>query len=192
MGAINTIRLMSYSKQRPLFTAAEAKRAGISYRQLAQDDERGVIERVAGGLYRNLVVPPDDMHDELALAALTIPEGIICMISALDLYELTDEIPREHWIAIPHSRRARKHPNLRSVRMRNTTLGKTTTKLGRYTVPIFDRERCIVDAFRYLSPEIAIKALQMYLRSGPDLRTLQHYAKRLRVNLQPYILALTT
>jgi len=32
-------------------------------------------------------------------------------------------------------------------------------------VQIVDRERCIVDAFRYLSQEIAIKALQKYFQT---------------------------
>ena len=48
--------------------------------------------------------------------------------------------------------------------MRNMSLGLTTVKMGKYKVKIFDRERTIVDAFRYLSDEIAIKALQAYLK----------------------------
>ena len=75
-------------------------------------------------------------------------------------------------------------------------LGVKMIKKGKYKVKIFDRERSVVDAFRYLSREIAIKALQAYLKSSqnhkPDLPKLSKYAKALRVDINHYILALTT
>ena len=82
------------------------------------------------------------------------------------------------------------------VRMRNMSLGLTNVKMGKYEMKIFDRERTIVDSFRYLSDEIAIKALQSYLKpySGQkvDLPKLSIYAKALRINISKYIAALTT
>jgi len=60
---------------------------------------------------------------------------------------------------------------------------------------IFDRERSIIDAFRYLDKEIALKALQAYLKTTkenkPDFKKLRKYAKTLRVDLTPYIMAFT-
>lgn len=114
------------------------------------------------------------------MRAFTTPNAVISLISALDFYSLTDQILREHWLAIPHSQKVPVRDRIRAVRMRNTTLGRTTVQIGEYELAIFDRERCIVDAFRYLSPEIAIKALQAYLQAKdhkPDLRKLQEYAK---------------
>ena len=37
-----------------------------------------------------------------------IPNGVACLISALDIYDMTNEIPRAHWIAIPHATTAPK------------------------------------------------------------------------------------
>lgn len=102
---------------------------------------------------------------------------------------------RESWIAVPHRQRATRRRHIRVIRMRNLELGVMQMKLGEYSVRIFDRESCIVDAFRYLDSEIAIKVLKRYLQGGeykPDLKKLQSYAKALRVNLIPYILAYTT
>lgn len=80
--------------------------------------------------------------------------------------------------------------------MRNMSLGLRTVKMGKYKVKIFDRERTIVDSFRYLSDEIAIKALQAYLKPSDkqkvDLPKLSRYAKILRININSYIMALTT
>ncbi|MGL4348711.1 MAG: hypothetical protein ACRCSV_04570 [Chlamydiales bacterium] len=73
-------------------------------------------------------------------------------------------------------------------------LGKTTIHLGGIQVPIFDRERTIIDAFRLLSRETAIKALKIALYSKGtnriDLRKLQSYAKILRYNIDPYLTTL--
>jgi hypothetical protein len=103
---------------------------------------------------------------------------------------------REYWIAIPNTDKSPKRPHSRIVRMRNMSLGLTTVKMGKYEAKIFDRERTIVDSFRYLSDEIAIKALQVYLQLSGEKKAdppkLSRYAKALRVNINKYILALTT
>jgi predicted transcriptional regulator of viral defense system len=131
----------------------------------------------------------------LALVASSISESVICLISALVIYDLTDQVMREIWLAVPHKSHPPKRPNTRIVRMRNIDLGRTSISLGEYRVQIFDRERCIIDAFRYLSKEIAIKALQRYFQgkaAKPDPKKLGAYAKKLRVNITPYILSCTT
>ena len=75
-------------------------------------------------------------------------------------------------------------------------LGKTVYDFGDFKLPIFDRERTIIDAFRLLDKEVAIKALRMGLRKKGearlDLEKLKVYAKILRVKIEPYILAETT
>ena len=109
---------------------------------------------------------------------------------------MTDQIMREFWIAVPHAFKSPQRPNTRIIRMRNISLGQTEMRIGKYTLKIFDRERTVIDAFRYLSKEIAIKALKSYLRSTkqtkPDMKKLLAYAKELRVTIEPYILTLTT
>ena len=133
--------------------------------------------------------------EDLVLTAASVPNGVVCLSSALYLYEMTDQILREYWIAVPNADKSPKRPHTRIVRMRNMTLGTTTLQLGAHTLKIFDRERTVVDAFRFLSDEIAIKALQAYLAGHthkPDLAKLSAYAKTMKVNLSPYLMALTT
>lgn len=183
--------------KKPAFTTAEALDLNIPRNALAYFEKSGVIERVAKGIYRdpNYESEAEITQEDLALTAYTSKNAVICLISALNFYNMTDQIPREHWLAIPHTQRAPARHLVRAVRMRNMELGRITVKIGEYELAIFDRERCIVDAFRYLSPEIAIKSLQAYLQSKehkPNLSKLQEYAKKLRVNLKPYILSLTT
>lgn len=184
--------------KKAIFSASDARKLGIPSRLLSYYCQKGVLQRISRGIYRVVEVSTgiDWNLEDLVLTAASIPHGVICLISALYYYNLTDQIMREYWVAIPNADRSPKRPHIRVVRMRNITLGKVRVKIGKYEVSIFDRERTIVDAFRYLSHEIAIKALQAYLKSSkdhkPDLVKLAKYAKILRINITSYIIALTT
>jgi len=181
--------------KKPVFTSKEGRKAGIPPRMLAYFCSKGWIERMSKGIYRikSFELDKDFEWEDLALTAMSVPKGVICLISALCYYNLSNEIMRENWIAIPHSSTAPKRENIHVIRMRNIKLGKTEVKIGDYDLNIFDRERTIVDAFRYLDKEIALKALQAYLKNSrgfkPDIKKLLKYAKVLRVDLTPYIMA---
>lgn len=184
--------------KRVVFTAEEAREAGVPPRMLAHFCKKGLIERISRGVYRGVAaeVGIDFRWEDLALVAMSIPNGVICLVSALCYYGLTDQIMREFWIAVPHASKSPKRPKARIVRMRNMELGQTEITVETIHLKIFDRERTVVDAFRHLDQEIALKALQEYLRqrepSKPNLDKLLKYAKTLRVNIYPYIMALTT
>lgn len=180
-----------------VFSSAEGREAGIPPRMLAYFCQKGLIEKISRGIYK---VKDIDFHlafewEDLAITALSIPSGVICLISALCYYGLTDEIMREFWIAIPHATTSPSRKNAHIVRMRNISFGQTTIKIGCRKIKIFDRERTIVDSFRYLDKETALKALQAYLKTStskkPNINKLLKYAKKLRVNLIPYISAFT-
>lgn len=179
----------------PAFTATQAVQAGIPRHALAYFQKIGMLEHVGRGVYRDSSYESDSdpLLEGLAIASSNVPDCAICLISALSYYELTDEIPREYWLAIPHKRRAPNRRGVRAVRMRNMETGLSSICVEGQTMAIFDRERCIIDAFRYLSPEIAIKALQRYLNDKerkPNLNKLKDYAQQLRVNIKPYLLSL--
>lgn len=184
-------------EKKGIFSSAEGEKMGIPPRMLVYFCQKSHIERVSRGFYR--VKDPEFGSDfeweDLAITVLSIPKGVICLISALCYYELTDEIMREFWIAVPHSTSAPNRENTRITRMRNTTLGQGSVKIGNQKIKIFNRERTIVDAFRYLDKETSLKALQRYLNTQgenkPDIDKLLKYAKRLRVDLKPYISAFT-
>lgn len=183
---------------KPVFSAAEARRAGIHPSRLSYYVKTNRIERIGHGVYRGIdsSVEADFQWEDLIVIAKSIPRGVVCLISALALYELTDAIPREHWIAVPHATTAPKRENTHIVRMRDMNTGKTVYTIGQETVSIFDRERTIVDAFRYLSKEIAIKALKMAVsgrsKKKLDIKKLQQYAKQFGLNIDSYILTVTT
>ena len=183
--------------KRPSFTSREASALGISASLLAYYAKIGMIERVSHGVYRNPKIEssaPFEWQDLLETAQ-SIPEGTICLISALSYYGLTQEIQRQYWIAIPHEGGLIKRPKTKIIRTRNFKLGRVPLKLGEYKTFIYDKERCVVDAFKKLSKESAMYSLKSYLKRTdehkPDLSKFARYARELRVDVQPYIEALT-
>lgn len=180
------------------FTSKEARALGVSSEVLAHYVKTGKLKRISRGLYRKAGhedLSPTQWGDLLEAISI-ISGGVVCLISALALYNLTEELPRQHWIGIRHGTSARSTRQIKIVRFRNLELGKTEIDLEGATIPIFDRERTIVDAFRLLSREVAIKALKAALAKGGknrlDLVKLEAYAKKLRFNIAPYLLSVTT
>lgn len=196
IGSKYSSALKALSKK-AVFSSAEGRKAGIPPRMLAYFCTKGQIERVSKGKYKisNLDFESEFEWEDLAITVLSVPNGVICLISALCYYGLTDEIMREFWIAIPHATTSPARANARIVRMRNLSFGQTTIKIGSQKLKIFNRERTIVDSFRYLDKETALKALQAYLKPGkdrkPNIDKLLRYAKKFRIDLTPYISAFT-
>ena len=197
MKQIKEFNKLSPLLQKPLFRSSEARNAGVSSSLLNYYVKKNLIVRLDRGVYKgsDTVLDVDFRYEDLVLTVKSIPEGIVCLVSALDIYDLTDEIPRRHSIAVPNTMRAPVRNNVRILRMRNTTLGLTEINIGSEKVRIFDRERTLVDSFRYLGMETAIKALKTAIsKKGEekiDLKTLREYAARLRVNIDPYLIAIT-
>lgn len=164
--------------KKAVFSSAEGREAGIPSRMLAYFCSKGQIQRVNKGVYKinNLDFDSEFEWEGLAITALSIPNGVICLISALCYYGLTDEIMREFWIALPHATTSPPRANAHIVRMRNISFGQTTIKIGSQKLKIFDRERTILDSFRSLEKETALKALQAYIKTckerTPDLDKL--------------------
>lgn len=181
----------------PSFTSEDARLCGVSSSTLAYYVKKNQLTRVGHGVYRGAYVTLADYFrwDDLIEAMQRVKEGVICLTSALSLYGLTEEMPSQHWIAIRNETLHRAMANTRVVRMRNLTLGTTTINIGKIALPIFDRERTIVDAFRYLGRETALKALKIALtKKGDekiDIEKIRKYAKILRIKIDPFLIAMT-
>lgn len=192
--ALNKLKPLLHASS---FTSEEARLRGVSSSTLAYYVKQHELTRIGHGIYRgaNAPVADDFRWEDLIEAMQRVKEGVICLTSALSLYHLTEKMPSQHWIAIRNETVHRAMPSTKVVRMRNLTLGKTSIKVGNVTLPIFDRERTIVDAFRYLGRETALKALKIALtKRGSEkvaIEKIRQYAKKLRIKIEPFLIAMT-
>jgi predicted transcriptional regulator of viral defense system len=183
--------------RKPSFTASEARALGVSASLLSYYVRTGAIERLSHGVYQGAETDRKEIPfewEDLVATAESIPNSKVCLISALAIYELTDEIPRQNWIAIPHEQFPPRRPKTKIIRMRDMRTGSSRLKLGKVSIKIFDKERTVVDAFRFLAPETAIKALKVYLsgkHGKPDLVKLRRYSLKLKAPIEKYVEAFT-
>ena len=192
------LQLLTPLLNQPSFTSKEAKTLGVPAAVLSYYMKAGKLKRIRRGVYQAIDYQNSEAFRWVDLIEVvhSINSGVVCLISALAVYDLTEEIPRQHWIGIRHGTSARSSRQIKIVRFRDLDLGKIEIELEGARIPIFDRERTIIDAFRLLSRETAIKALKSAVAQGGknriDLIKLEAYAKKLQVDISPYLMSITT
>ena len=178
---------------------SEAPRLGIAPRTLYAMRDAGVIEPLARGLYR-LADLPHLSNPDLVIVAHKIPQGVVCLVSALAYHELTTQIPHAVDIALQSgSRRPRlTFPPLRVFWFSEGAWseGIEMHQLDGTPVRIYGAEKSVADTFKFrrkLGLDLAIEALKTYhTRPGFDVNSLLHYARVCRVEqvISPYLEAL--
>ncbi len=162
--------------------------AGLKSHDVFMLCKQGYIERIRHGFYQ--LAKNKSITEEQLLSAL-LPQGIVCVESALFHYGYNDFAPREWSIAIPRTM-ARTAKNLREVSMkayyiqkRFIELGKTVDDFNGVQLYVYDRERTICDCFKYrskLDNEMFNKAVNAYIADEKkNLGNLSKYAKEMRL-----------
>jgi predicted transcriptional regulator of viral defense system len=133
------------------FTYSEARRSGLSERQLYRLRDEGAIEAVSRGLFRRTDV--DALADiDLLGIARRAPLATLCLTSALARHGLTDEIPTTIDVAVPRGtyRPAVPAPVTWHLFDPDTfEIGRTTLPLDEQTsIGLYDEQRSIIDAAR--------------------------------------------
>jgi predicted transcriptional regulator of viral defense system len=174
---------------------------GIGPETLARLVREEAVVRPARGLYQLADARVEAAHS-LAEAAVLVPKGVICLISALQYHELTLQMPAAVWMAIERTAWRPKidYPRIRFVRFTGPALkdGVERHVIEGVAVPITNPARSIVDCFRYrgkVGLDVAMEGLREGLRRGrcaPD--ELWHHARTARVwsVMRPYVAAMVS
>ena len=165
----------------------EIRSKGIHHKYLRQLTEEGFVIKIKHGLYSLAEI---DSYAVLQEALLTVPDGIICMGTALSYYELTTWDPPETHIAIQRERKVilPEYPPIKLYHITENilTLGRTEVKMNTgKKIAIYDRERAICDAVRFrnkIGMDIMKESLKEYMkRKQKNLNKLHIYAQKLRI-----------
>jgi len=129
----------------------------------------GAVEQIGRGLY---TLPETDLGEKQTLieAALMVPRGIICLLSALRFHGLTTQNPREVWMAVGHKARS---PAGGDVPMRVVRLSGRSLMAGvrehrvpgapAVTLRVYDPAKTVADCFKFrhlVGHDVALEALR--------------------------------
>jgi predicted transcriptional regulator of viral defense system len=152
------------------FTYSEARKGGLSERQLYRLRDDGVVEVVGRGLFRRTDANTLADVDLLGIARRA-PLATLCLTSALARHGLTDEIPATIDVAVPRGtyRPAVRAPVTWHLFSPDTfEIGRTTVPLDEQTsIGLYDAPRSIIDAARLRhreGSELVYGALRRWLR----------------------------
>ena len=188
-----------FEKHGGILRTAEALRAGIHPHTLYAMRDAGTLERISWGVYRLAERPPLGNPD-LVTVAKRVPNGVICLISALAFHDLTTQIPHEVHLALPRGAEEPRldFPPIRTFRFtgKSFTEGIEIHRLDGVPVRIYSPEKTLADCFKFrnkIGLDTVIEALRFYReRRKIKVEELMRLASVCRVQkvIRPYIEAL--
>jgi hypothetical protein len=155
----------------------------------------GKLVKIRPGLYR-LARLEGHLHQDLIDVCAAVPDGVICLVSALAYHGLTTTMPKEVWVAIPRNAYA---PVMtlpcRFIRMGDGIhqAGAEAMHVGRQgALRIYGKAVSVCQALHYrerIGLDLALEALRTYLRQGGSVRALAEWAEvcRIRKTLTTYL-----
>lgn len=154
-----------------LVRRADLEDLGLSKYRLYELVRTGVFEQIAPGFYARSGAL-DDTTASWASIASRKPTATVCLLSALSLHDLTDEIPRAGDIALPRGERPL---STRFAPVHWHSFDRATFDIGReqhqlvdgIAIGLYSPERTIADVFRLrheIGVDLANEALKRWLR----------------------------
>lgn len=139
---------------------------GLPGAYLGRLAQERLVERVGRGLYRSRSVEITEQHT-LAEVCRRVPQGVVCLLSALRFHNLTTQSPAEVWLALSNTARVPKTDllPLRVVRFSAMALSSGIEEHLVEGVPVrvYDPAKTAVDCFKYrnkIGLEVALEALR--------------------------------
>jgi len=173
---------------------------GIWRANLRDYVEQGVLTRVGRGLYTLVGVEAGENHS-LAEVGKRVPQGTVCLLSALRFHELTTQQPHETWLALDGRARSPKADSLalRIVRFTGSALseGREEHVIEGVPVKIYNPAKTVADCFKFrnkIGLDVALEALRETWRARRcGMSELMRYARVCRVAnvMRPYLESLT-
>lgn len=200
MAATPRQQVLKLARRERILRAKDLDAIGVPRVYLTRLTAEGVLERRGRGLYA--LASRDASEQETLLEAVKlVPDGVVCLLSALRLHGLTTQHSHEVWLALPkgHWRPTRRYPPIKVVCMSGAALeqGVQERKVDGVTVRVFSPAKTVVDCFRFrnkIGLDVAIEALREARRAkAASMDEITLLARQLRLEriMQPYMESLT-
>lgn len=170
MGSTKKDQILTMFKKTPVLRARDVEGAGIARTYLARLVEEGLLDRTGRGMYAMANDEPSERRT-LVEATRRVPEGVVCLLSALQFHGLTTQAPFEVWLAIDRRASLPKSdsPPLRVVRFsgQSLTYGVQKCSIEGVEVRVYSPAKTVADCFKFrnkIGIDVAIEALRDCLR----------------------------
>lgn len=173
---------------------------GVPREYLSRLCDEGLLEHPSRGIYVLANAKPTE-HQSLIEACKRIPQGVVCLLSALQYHGLTTQIPHEVWLAIGSKawQPTIDYPSLRITRYSSATLhfGVEEHRKGGAIVRVFAPGKTVADCFKFRNKvglDVALEALRDCLATRKTTHDeLWKAAKICRVSnvMRPYLESLS-
>ena len=140
---------------------------------------------------------PVTEYNSLAEVAKRLPNGTMCLLSALVFHGITTQLPSEVWVALPRGSRTPRFDNrkLRVVRFagRALTEGRGEHRIEGVAVMIYSPAKTVADCFKFrnkIGLDVALEGLRECIRQRKaTIAEIRRFAEICRVArvIQPYL-----
>ncbi len=188
--------LRVFKNHHGIMRTSEVLNAGIHERVLYHMYKEGYLEKLQRGVYQLSDQKPLGNPD-LVIVASKIPNGVLCLLSALDFHDMTDQIPHQVHIALSRTSRnpVLDYPPLKVYRFSKKTLhnGVETHLVDGISVNIFSPAKTIADCFKFrnqIGIDVAIEALKKGINEEKaTYKDILKYAEICKVQniIKPYL-----
>lgn len=193
------LQIVDMARAKGLIRPRDLTEQGLSRVALTRLVRQGRLVRINRGLYA-LPDRKTSGYGSLAEVASRYPQGIVCLLSALRLHDLTTQSPFEVWLAIPNKSHAPKmdYPPIRVVRFSGKALTEGIEEhiFDGVTVRVSNIPRTVVDCFKFrnkIGLDVALEALREAWNQRVSMDDLWRYATLFRVAnvMRPYMESLS-
>ena len=192
----HTQRVLDLVGQKGLLRASDLDAIGAPRIVLTRLSAAGLLDRVGRGLYRL----PDAQASEfesLGTIATKVPQAVFCLLTALQFHELTTQLPRQVWIAMPRGSHAPRfdYPPLKMVQFTGEAYAAGVEEVERDGVKlrVYGVAKTVADCFKHrnkIGLDVALEALKdARSRNKASSDDIWRYAKVCRVAnvMRPYL-----
>ncbi len=189
-------KIMRYVCKHGIVRSRDIEAIGLPREYLVRLHRQGKLNRPGRGIYTLPDANVTERHS-YAEVAKRVPEGVICLLSALAFHEITTQSPASVWIALCKGARtpALSSPSLRIVRLSGPSLtgGIESHEIEGVLVRVYSVAKTVADCFKFrnkIGLDVAIEALKDCLRQKKaSVNEICRYAKVCRVSnvIRPYM-----
>lgn len=198
----NQKKALEYAREHGPFRPRDVVDVRVHPEDIRRLCGKGLLTRVGRGLYELADAEPTT-HHTLVEACKRVPQGVVCLLSALRFHEIGTQLPHKVWLAIP-AKAARPriaYPPIELTyltdRMYREGIEEHRTAGG--TIRIYSVTKTLVDCFRFrnkVGVDVAVEALREVvthrMKYGVTIAQISEVARKCRAGevMQPYLEAL--